>query len=106
MSAVFISYAREDKSFVERLCIRLEAEGRKTWIDWEGIPPSAEWLQEIFTAIEEADALVLIISPHFTRSRICGNEVTHAAKHNKRIVPILRTEVEEGLLPEPVAGTA
>ena len=64
MSAVFISYAREDKSFVRRLCETLKQRNRETWIDLEGIVPSAEWRQEIVTAIEGADAVIQIISPH------------------------------------------
>ena len=99
---VFISYSREDKDFVKQLHDALQKEGRKTWIDWEGIPPSAEWFQEILQAIENTDAFVLVISPHSATSKVCTSEVAHAIKYNKRIIPVLRADVDGNLLPPSV----
>ena len=102
MNDIFISYAREDKPFVERLHEALKSEGRQTWIDWEGIAPSAEWFQEILHAIERADAIVIILSFHSATSKICSDEIAYAIKHNKRLIPVLRTEVDETLLPQSI----
>jgi WD40 repeat protein len=95
MTEIFISYAREDRPFVQELHEALERRERKTWIDWQGILPSAEWRKEIFGAIEAANAVVLIISPHSAASKICSDEVSHAVKNGKRIIPVLRADVEE-----------
>jgi WD40 repeat protein len=102
MAELFISYAREDKDFVQRLHRALELKGRQVWIDLEGILPSAEWRQEIFEAIEAADAIVLIMSPHSVASKICSDELSHAIQNNKRIIPILREDLDDGALPDAV----
>jgi len=62
MADVFISYAREDKDFVRCLDRALTEDGRDVWVDWEDIAPSAEWMEEIRTAIEGADAFVFVLS--------------------------------------------
>jgi hypothetical protein len=102
MNDIFISYAREDKEFVERLHEAFKSEGRQTWIDWEGIAPSAEWFQELLRAIERADAIIIVLTPHSAASKICSDEISHAVKHNKRLIPILRAEVDDILLPQPI----
>lgn len=99
MTDVFISYSRKDKEFVGRLHEALKARGRDTWIDWHDIPPSAVWFQEIRSAIEAADAILFVISPKSTVSEVCSSEITHAIQNNKRIVPILREEVDSKALP-------
>lgn len=49
---VFISYSRKDITFVRRLFEILKTHELAAWVDWEGIPPSAEWWGEIQAAIE------------------------------------------------------
>ena len=44
MADLFISYSRKDQPFVRRLSDALVARGRETWVDWEGIAPSAKWM--------------------------------------------------------------
>jgi len=104
MADVFISYAREDRAFVRCLFDTLEADGRDAWVDWEGIPPTADWLEEIYAAIEAADTFVFVISPDSVASQICNLEVAHAIKHNKRLVPIIRREVDEAATFETLTG--
>jgi hypothetical protein len=55
MADVFISYSRKDTDFVRRLHEALGERNRDTWVDWEDIPPTAEWLEEIYSAIESRD---------------------------------------------------
>jgi hypothetical protein len=45
MAGVFISYSREDQEYVRRLYRALATAHRDAWVDWEGIPPTAEWRQ-------------------------------------------------------------
>lgn len=44
---VFVSYSRKDAAFVRKFHDALAAARREVWVDWEDIPPSAEWLREI-----------------------------------------------------------
>ena len=100
MTDVFISYSRVDQVFVRRLHGALEAAGRGAWVDWEGIPPSAEWLVEIYAAIEAAGAFVFVISKHSVASAICRQEIDHAAIQKKRLVPVLAEDVAAEAVPE------
>jgi len=58
MSDVFISYSRRDIDFVRHLFDQLTARDREPWADWQDIPPTADWLAEIYDGIEAADYLV------------------------------------------------
>jgi WD40 repeat protein len=102
MSEVFISYARKDQVFARRLYTAFEEIRRTAWIDWEGIPPSAEWLQEIYSAIEAADAIICVISTSSVDSKICSDEIAHAVKNNKRVIPIVWQPVDDTALPKAV----
>lgn len=90
MTDVFISYSRKDQPFVRLLSAALEARQRDAWVDWEGIPPTAEWLTEIRAAIDGADTFLFVISPDSLASKVCTMEIDHAAGHNKRLVPVVR----------------
>jgi tetratricopeptide (TPR) repeat protein len=104
MADVFISYAREDKDFVRSLFDALDADGRDTWVDWKDIPPTVDWLEEIYAAIESADTFVFVISPCSVTSETCNKEIAHALKHNKRLVPIIRHEIDEVATFESLEG--
>ncbi|MEO1165959.1 MAG: TIR domain-containing protein [Chloroflexota bacterium] len=92
MSDVFLSYSRKDKAFVQQLHAGLARLGRDVWVDWEDIPPTADWLREIKQGIDAANTFVFVISPDSAASDICYQEVDHADKNNKRIIPILYRE--------------
>ena len=95
MSDVFISYSRRDIDFVRHLFDQLTARDREPWADWQDIPPTADWLAEIYRGIEAADSFLFIISPDSVASEICTLEIEHAVKHNKRLVPVVWKEVED-----------
>ena len=44
---VFISYVRENKEQVDRLCQDLETHGVKVWLDRNDIKPGARWKDAI-----------------------------------------------------------
>jgi hypothetical protein len=100
---VFVSYSRRDQRFVHEFHAALAAAQRDVWIDWEDIPPSAEWLKEIERAIESADTVVFVISPDSASSQTCRHECAYAAECHKRIVPIVVRDISAAALPEPLA---
>ncbi|WP_418318319.1 toll/interleukin-1 receptor domain-containing protein [Piscinibacter sakaiensis] len=102
MSDVFISYSRRDQNFVRKLHQRLGEAGREAWVDWEGIPPSAEWLREVELAIEAADTFLFVLSPDSLASDICRHECEHAARFNKRIIPVVARPVDADVVPDPL----
>jgi WD40 repeat protein len=105
-SKVLISYSRKDKEFVKKLNDYLDVSGAEAWVDWEGIPPSADWMKEISSAIEASDAFLFVISPDSVASRVCGDELQIAVNYNKKLIPILYRELPKGAaLHEKVAAT-
>ena len=103
MSDAFISYSRKDIAFAKLLHEALKENDVETWIDWQDIPPSAEWLDEVYEAIEKSDTFVFIISETSLDSEICGFEIAHAVKHNKRLIPIVIQDIEAGKVPKELA---
>jgi hypothetical protein len=102
----FISYAREDRDLVDRLHAALLERGKKTWVDWEGIAPSAEWLRTIFEAIDRAQVFIVVISPDLLQSRTCMmEEVRHALEVGKKIIPIVGRDFVDDDVPEAHAGS-
>ena len=102
-SDIFISYSRRDQAFVRSLHDRLAAEQRDVWVDWEDIPPSAEWLAEIERAIEASDTVVFVLSPDSAQSRTCRHECDHAVRMGKRLIPVVTRDVDPATVPEAVA---
>jgi WD40 repeat protein len=94
MADLFISYSRKDIAYARLLHKALKENELETWIDWQDIPPSTEWLQEVYSAIEEANTFIFILSASSIMSEICVKEIEHATKNNKRIIPIVINDVE------------
>jgi WD40 repeat protein len=103
MSDVFISYSRKDIAFARLLHTALKENGLETWIDWQDIPPSADWLAEVYEAIEQADTFVFMISETSVASEICSLEIAHAAQHNKRLIPIVIGDIDPQKVPTSLA---
>lgn len=93
MTKLFISYSRKDKSFAERLVGCFGEQQTDIWIDWENIPPSTDWWDEIKRGIEEADAFIFLVSPDSVISRVCAEEIAHAVKNGKRLIPAIARDV-------------
>jgi WD40 repeat protein len=93
MTDIFISYSRKDIAYARLLHEALKGNDFETWIDWQDIPPSADWLNEVYTAIEGADTFIFILSGSSSISEVCQQEIEHAAKNNKRLIPIVIDDV-------------
>ena len=101
MTKLLISYSRKDKVFAQKLVNRLLERQVDVWIDWEDIPPSTDWWTEIKRGIEEADVFIFLASPDSIISRICADEVLHAASNGKRLIPLIVRDVSpKDVLPE------
>jgi len=89
MARLFISYSRKDIDFARRLTDGFQDQELDFWIDWEGIPPTVDWWQEIEKGIEEADIFLFLLSPDSAISKVCKQEIEHATKNGKRLIPIV-----------------
>lgn len=96
MTQVFISYSRRDKDFAGRFTAALHTSEMDTWIDWEDIPPVADWLDQIHKGIEESDGFLFLLSPDSVASNVCKQEIDHAVQNAKRLIPIVARDVDPG----------
>lgn len=94
MARIFISYSRKNIDFVKRLTDALGERDLDFWVDWEGIPPTVDWMKEIQKSIEEADTFLFVISPDSITSKVCRDELEIAVKNGKRLVPVVATEIK------------
>ena len=105
MAKLFVSYSRKDSAAARKLINSFKEMGQDVWVDWEDIPPAVDWMDQIFHGIEGADAFLFLLSPDSAVSDVCNVEVGHAAKNNKRIIPILVREVDrKAIKVNPVIG--
>lgn len=74
MADVFVSYSRADQPFVRALHDTLARLNKDIWVDWEDIPPTAEWRKEVYGGIESSDTFLFVISPDAMRSGECRGD--------------------------------
>src|SRR3712207_2943845 len=94
---VFISYAREDRSYAELVKGYLLARGRSVWSEDE-IRPGDDWEEAITRSLEASNAVVLLLSPAFLRSRWNLYEAGLALAKNEhkegKLVPIMIEDID------------
>lgn len=93
---VFVSFARPDLGFADQLGAFLHGAGFQPLVDrYEN--GADGWQARIGRLIDDADALVLVLTETSARSELCVWEVAQAQRLNKRVVLVL---------PQPIAGLA
>ena len=102
MKDAFVSYSRKNKEFVLKLSDAFQTAKRDIWVDWEGIAHGSDWWNEIEEGIQESNCFVFVITPDSIASKVCLRELEHALKFDKRLIPILRTDVS-GKIPDDLA---
>ena len=68
-------------------------------MDWEDIPPTADWWDQVQKGIESADTFLFLISPDSVKSEVCGREIDHAVKNDMRMIPVVVREVSPNEVP-------
>jgi len=100
---VFISYSRADSDFARTLNDALQLQGKTTWFDQESIATGTDFQQEINRGIACCDNFLFILSPRSLNSPYCRDEVTYAAQHHKRMIPVLAQPIQAADLPPELA---
>lgn len=89
MSQIFISYARKDHFFVDRMREDLAREDVKYWIDHEGLSPGTRnWERAIRKAIADSYAMIWVVSPASYDSEYVSSEIAVAEMHKLKIYPV------------------
>ena len=89
MPDVFISYSRKDFYFAESLAFHLAAAGFPNWLDANHLTPGGEWAEEINRALDEAQTIVLVATPHSLRSPYVEREWKRALDQGDRLIVAL-----------------
>jgi TolB-like protein/Flp pilus assembly protein TadD len=84
---VFVSYASQDAAVAQSIVEHLEGHGLKCWIAPRDVKPGAQYADAIVRAINEAKALVLVMSGSAVDSAHVAREVERAASKRKPIIP-------------------
>ncbi|MGF1538216.1 MAG: TIR domain-containing protein [Elainellaceae cyanobacterium] len=94
---VFIAAAPEDMEFARRLNQTLQVQSKTTWFEHDHYATEAQ--DDTQQAIENAENVVVVLSPSAIGSQACLKSVEHAEAFNKRIIPVLSQEVLISKLP-------
>jgi WD40 repeat protein len=86
---VFISYARENSDTMEAIREALRAHEVEAWIDVAGIQPSDKWSTALQEAIDNADAVIFLLSRKWVDSSACAREFALAEASSKRLIPVV-----------------
>jgi len=94
-SDFFISYSRADGEFVKTVVDVLFDRGYEIWIDWDDIPQTVNWWQEIKAGIEASNTFVFVVTANSANSKVCYDEVQYAVENNKRIIPLIPDKFDD-----------
>jgi formylglycine-generating enzyme required for sulfatase activity/nucleotide-binding universal stress UspA family protein len=86
---LFLSYSRSDSAAMEQVRGLLQAAGIDAWIDVELTPGTPSWQAAIESAIRQAQAMLVILSPAAKSSTWVNIEVSFALRLGRRVFPLL-----------------
>jgi TolB-like protein/Flp pilus assembly protein TadD len=83
---VFVSYASQDATVANSIVENLESQGLRCWIAPRDVKPGAQYADAIVRAINEAKAVVLVMSTSAAASSHVGREIERAASKHRKII--------------------
>src|SRR6266487_333029 len=89
---VFLSYASEDREVAKELASHLAKEKIEAWDPAEALFPGDNWALKIGKALEQSDAMVVLLSPNSVKSEWVLHELQYALStpHYKgRVIPVV-----------------
>src|SRR5262245_50863611 len=85
----FISYPRQEVTFVDSVSRELERRGIRTWVDFRDLVPGQPWQPQLDKAVQNADAILLVVSKASMSSRPVKDEWTKSLGAGRRIILLL-----------------
>jgi class 3 adenylate cyclase/tetratricopeptide (TPR) repeat protein len=89
MHHIFISHAEKDAALAQELAKGLETAGYSTWYLERDVLPGTSYLSQIAEAIEQSQAVVLLVSSNALDSDQVSKEVVGAFERRKPFFPVL-----------------
>jgi hypothetical protein len=91
---VFISYSSIDKPTADAICAVMENNAIRCWIAPRDVISGMLWDEQVLEAIENARAMVLVLTKNSNRSPEVQKEVMAAVNAGTVVIPIRLEEVE------------
>lgn len=88
---IYLSHAHEDREEAVRLAAELRDLGFRVWVASEEILPGDNWGRELGRALEESDAMVVLLSPWAAKSQWVEYEIQYALtniRFENRVIPV------------------
>jgi hypothetical protein len=88
---VFISHSHSDVKLARQVASTLRSEGFQVWDDSQ-ILPGENWGEGLSKALEESDAMVVLLTPSSVRSPYVSSEVGYALgrqEYKGRLIPVI-----------------
>jgi TIR domain len=88
---IFLSYSHPDKDWAKELSRYLEKRGFRVFLDDESLLPGVNWRLEVGSALESADAMVVLISPASARALSVQQDIQYALgaeRFQDRLIPV------------------
>jgi TIR domain len=96
---IFISHSHHDAKWANWIDVQLTKRGFQVWRDLTSIRPGQSFIAELNNAIQEADLMVVLMSPDYFSSAWARQETEFAAARKIPIIPVLIAPCEvQGLL--------
>src|SRR2546423_11647411 len=89
---VFISYKHEDGDFAEILIYKIKEASFETWVDNDRLHAGEDWRAEIDSAIKNAIALVVVMTPEAKASEYVTYEWAFAWGAGVKVIPVMYKE--------------
>lgn len=94
---VFISHAQQDAELARRVSQALQRNGLETWDAESNMLPGDNWAAEIGRALEESEAMVVLLTPAAVDSRWVQWEMDYALgarNYSNRLIPVVVGDAE------------
>jgi hypothetical protein len=88
---IFISHSAEDRETAGRLAKGLQEAGHRVWMPEEEIFPGDNWAEAVSRALEEAEAMVVLLTEAGLRSMRVKREMLYALGEKRfedRLIPV------------------
>jgi hypothetical protein len=88
MNDIFIAHVEEDAEVALTIALGLEQLGFRTWCYEAHSVPGPSYLIQTGQAVEQAKAVVVIVSPHSLGSKQITKEIVRAHEDGKEFIPV------------------
>ncbi len=107
----YLSYNHADREFADRLVMLLRAKFGRDAILWDNdlLKVGLSWVDTLASAMNEAKAVLLLLSRNYIEGGHAPQEVAYALKRGLRVIPLMQDDLswsELSRLPEPFPSLA